>query len=77
MKLLRHEPSRGIGGETANHQVARGVNLPSRGRFSNMTEDMRKHASMRAIYEEEALPRGLAAKSKEIVPTGAEVCAKT
>lgn len=45
MKLLRHEPSRGIGGETASRQAARRVNLPSGDRFSNITEDVRKFAA--------------------------------
>ena len=61
--LLRHEPSRVIGGEpmrredspphfcsygrgqTASRQAARRVNLPSGGRFSNITEDVRKYAA--------------------------------
>ena len=42
---LRHQPSRGIGGETANRKVDRSVNLPSGGRFSGFTEDTRKHAA--------------------------------
>ena len=73
MKLLRHEPSRGIGGEAANRQAARRVNLPSGGRFSNITEDVRKYAAEQAISEEEALQRGMAEKSKEFVEAGAEV----
>ncbi len=62
--FLLHEPSRGIGGETASRQAARRVNLPSGGRFSNITEDVRKYAAEQAISEEEALQRGMAEKSK-------------
>ena len=76
MKPLRHEPSRGVGGETANRQVARRVNLTSGGRFSNITEDVRKYACEQAISEEEALQRGMDEKSKEFVEAGAEVYAK-
>jgi len=76
MKLLRHEPSRGIGGETASRQAARRVNLPSGGRFSNITEDVRKYAAEQAISKEEALTRGMEEKSKEFVEAGAEVYAK-
>jgi hypothetical protein len=72
MKLLRHEPSRGIGGETASRKAARRVNLPSGGRFSNITEDVRKYAAEQAISEE-ALQRGMDEKSKEFVEAGAEV----
>lgn len=73
MKLLRHEPSRGIGGETASRQAARRVNLPSGGRFGNITEDVRKYAAEQAISEEEALQRGMEEKSKEFVDKGAKV----
>lgn len=45
MKLLRHEPSRGIGSEAASRQADRRVNLLSGGRFSNITEDVRKYAA--------------------------------
>jgi hypothetical protein len=45
MKLLLHEPSRGIGGKAASRQAARRVNLPSGGRYSNITEDVRKCAA--------------------------------
>ncbi len=38
-----------------------------------ITEDVRKYAAEQAISEEEALQRGLAAKSKEFVEGGAEV----
>ena len=76
MKLLRHEPSRGIVGETANRQVARRVNLPSGGRFSNITEDVRKYAAEQGVSEDEALSRGMEEKSKEFVDAGAEVYAK-
>jgi uncharacterized protein YllA (UPF0747 family) len=71
--FLHHEPSRGIGGETASRQAARRVNLPSGGRFSNITEDVRKYAAEQAISEEEALQRGMEEKSKEFVEAGAEV----
>lgn len=74
--FLRHEPSRGIGGETASRQAARRVNLPSGGRFSNITENVRKYAAEQAISEEEALQRGMEVKSKEFVESGAEVYAK-
>jgi hypothetical protein len=43
--LLLHEPRRGIGGKAASRRVARGVNLPSGGRFSNITEDVRNYAA--------------------------------
>jgi phosphomethylpyrimidine synthase len=49
------------------------VNLPSGGRFSNITEDVRKYAAKQAISEEEALQRGMDEKSKEFVESGAEV----
>lgn len=45
---LRHEPNRGFGGKTASKQVARRLNLPSGGRFSNITEDVRKYAAERS-----------------------------
>jgi len=64
-------------GQTANRQVARRVNLSSAGGFSNMTKDVLKYATIRAISEEEALPNGLAEKSKEIVTVGAVGYAKT
>ena len=73
MKILRHEPSRGIGGNKASLQAARRVNLPSGGRFSNITEDVRKYAAEQAISEEAALQRGMDEKSKEFVESGAEV----
>ena len=68
-----HQPRRGFGGETAIRQAARRVNLPSGGRFSNITEDVRKYAAEQAISEEEALQRGMEEKSKEFVESGAEV----
>jgi phosphomethylpyrimidine synthase len=52
------------------------VNLPSRGRFSNITKDVRKYAAEQAISEEEALQRGMEQQSKEFVESGAEVYAK-
>lgn len=73
MKLRRHEPSRGIGGETASRQAARRVNLPSGGRFSNITEDVRKYAADQAISAEEALQRGMEEKSREFTEAGSEV----
>lgn len=63
-------------GQTASRQAARRVNLPSGGRFSNITEDVRKYAAEQAISEEEALQRGMDEKSKELVEAGAEVYAK-
>ena len=41
-----------------------------------ITEDVRKYAAERGIAEEEALEKGMEAKSKEFVEMGAEVCAK-
>ena len=41
-----------------------------------ITEDVRKYAAEQAISEEEALQRGLEAKSKEFVESGAEVYSK-
>ncbi len=38
-----------------------------------ITEDVRKYAAEQAISEEEALQRGMDAKSKEFVESGAEV----
>lgn len=74
MKLLRHEPSRGIGGETDNREAfARRAAVPSGGNAVNITEDVRKYAAEQAISEEEALQRGMAEKSKEFVESGAEV----
>jgi phosphomethylpyrimidine synthase len=49
------------------------VNLPSGGRFSNITEDVRKYAAEQAISEEAALQRGMDEKSKEFVESGAEI----
>jgi hypothetical protein len=43
--FLHHAPSRGLGGEAASRQAARRVNLPSGGRFSNITEDVRQYAA--------------------------------
>lgn len=74
--FLHHAPSRGIGGEAASRQAARRVNLPSGGRFSNITEDVRQYAAEQAISEEEALQRGMEEKSKEFVEAGAEVYTK-
>jgi len=46
MKLLRHEPSRGIGGETDKRQpFARRAAVPSGGNAVNITEDVRKYAA--------------------------------
>ena len=63
-------------GQPASRKAARRANLPSGGRFSNITEDVRKYAAEQAISEEEALQRGMAEKSKEFVEAGAEVYAK-
>lgn len=74
MKLLRHEPSRGFGGETDKRQsFARREELPSGGNSVNITEDVRRYAAEQAISEEEALQRGMEEKSKEFVESGAEV----
>jgi hypothetical protein len=40
-----HQPRRGIGAKAASRQAARRVSLPSGGRFSNITEDVRKYAA--------------------------------
>ncbi|WP_395719634.1 hypothetical protein [Prosthecobacter sp.] len=46
MKLLRHEPSRGIGGETDKREAfARRAAVPSGGNAVNITEDVRKYAA--------------------------------
>jgi hypothetical protein len=63
-------------GQTDSQQAARRVNLPSGGRFSNITEDVRKYAAEQAISEEETIQRGMAEKPKEFVEAGAKVCAK-
>ncbi len=73
----RHEPSRGIGGETDKREaLARRAAVPSGGNAVNITEDVRKYAAEQAISEEEALQRGTEEKSKEFVDAGAEVYAK-
>jgi hypothetical protein len=41
-----------------------------------ITEDVRKYAAEQGIAEEEALNRGMEAKSKEFAEKGAEVYAK-
>jgi phosphomethylpyrimidine synthase len=41
-----------------------------------ITEDVRKYAAEQGVSEEEALKRGMEAKSKEFVEKGAEVYAK-
>jgi phosphomethylpyrimidine synthase len=41
-----------------------------------ITEDVRKYAAEQGIAEEEALKKGMEAKSKEFVEKGAEVYAK-
>lgn len=74
--MLLHAPSRGIGGETASQKAARRVNLPSGGRFSNITEAVRKYAAEQAISEKEALQRGMEEKSKEFVEKDSEVYAQ-
>jgi hypothetical protein len=75
MMRMFHEPSRGIGGETASPDcgTARRVNLPGWGKSSNITEDVRKYAAEQGLAEEEALQRGMEEKSKEFVQSGAEV----
>ena len=75
--FLRHEPSRGFGGESDKREAfARRAAVPSGGNAVNSTEDVRKYAAEQAISEEEALQRGMAEKSKEFVDAGAEVYAK-
>ncbi len=74
--LLLHEPRRGIGGKAARSHAASGMNLPSGGRFSNITDDVRKFAPDQAISEEEALKKEIEDESKEFVEKGAEVNAK-
>ncbi len=41
-----------------------------------ITEDVRKYAAEQGVSEEEALKKGMEAKSKEFVEKGAEVYAK-
>lgn len=41
-----------------------------------LTEDVRKYAAKQGVSEQEALTRGMEAKSKGVVQSGAEVCAK-
>jgi phosphomethylpyrimidine synthase len=41
-----------------------------------ITEDVRKYAAEQGVTEEEAVKRGLEAKSREFVEKGAEVYAK-
>jgi phosphomethylpyrimidine synthase len=41
-----------------------------------ITEDVRRYAAEQGIAEEEALEKGMAAKSEEFVDKGAEVYAK-
>jgi phosphomethylpyrimidine synthase len=41
-----------------------------------ITEDIRKYAAGQSISEEEALQRGIAEMSKEVMEVGAEVYAK-
>ncbi len=41
-----------------------------------ITEDVRKYAAEQGMSEQEALKRGMEAKSKEFVEKGAEVYAK-
>ena len=77
MKFLRHEPSRGIGGETDKCKAfARRAAVPGGGNAVNITEDVRKYAAEQALSEEESLQRGMEEKSKEFVEAGAEVYAK-
>ncbi|WP_395719644.1 hypothetical protein [Prosthecobacter sp.] len=72
--FLRHEPSRGIGGEADKREAfARRAAVQSGGNAFNITEDVRKYAAEQAISEEEALQRGMEEKSKEFVESGAEV----
>ncbi|HRK16764.1 MAG TPA: hypothetical protein PK490_20955 [Prosthecobacter sp.] len=77
MKLLRHEPSRGIGGETDKREAfARRAAVPSGGNAVNITEDVRKYAAEHGVSDDEALRAGMDEKSKEFVEAGAEVYAK-
>ena len=72
--FLRHEPSRGIGGETDKREAfARRAAAPSGGNAFNITDDVRKYAAEQAISEEEALQRGMVEKSKKFVEARAEV----
>ncbi len=74
MRMLRHEPSRGIAGETdKRYAFARRAAVPSGGNAVNITEDVRKYAAEQAISEEEALAKGMEEKSKEFVESEAEV----
>lgn len=73
-----HQPSRGIGGETASPAcgTARRVDLPCWGKSSNITEDVRKYAAEQGLAEEDALKAGMEQKSREFTEMGAEVYTK-
>ncbi len=72
--FLRHEPSRGIGGETDKREpFARRAAAPSGGNAVNIIEDVRKYAAEQAISKEVALQRGMEENSKEFAEAGAEV----
>lgn len=75
--FLRHEPSRGVGGETDKRQpFARRAKLPGGGNYVNITEDVRKYAAEQGLAEEEALKAGMEQKSREFTDMGAEVYTK-
>ena len=64
MKLLRHEPSRGIGGETDKREAfARRAAVPSGGNAVKITEDVPKYAAEQAVCEEDFLQQGTDDKS--------------
>ncbi len=70
-----HQPSRGIGGETASRMAARRVDLPGRGKSSNITEDVRKYAAEQGVTERAALEAGMEEKARQFVEKGAELYA--
>lgn len=64
-------------GQTDKREAfARRAAVPSGGNAVNITEDVRKYAAKQGVSEDEALKRGMEAKSKEFVEKGAEVYSK-
>ena len=61
--------------ETNDRRSARRVITPG-GVGIHITEDVRKYAAEQAIAGEEALKKGMEAKSREFVDKGAELYAK-
>jgi hypothetical protein len=74
MKLLRHEPSRGVGGATDKREAFTSrAELPSGGNSVSLTEDVRKYLVEQGESEQDAFEKGMAAKSAEFVQTGIEL----